>query len=134
MTASPTARARLRSLHDIDPTAPLYLYGRGAGGMAFLHHCRLAGRRVEGFIDTWKSGAASDLPVTALDDYVRRLRRPDDVVVVTSGAHGEIGGRLDALGVPYWNGHALAAGLHGETRRFDALVHRGVLHLVSGAS
>lgn len=122
---------RLRSLHDIDPTQRLYLYGCGPGGEAFLFHCRLLVRKVEGFLDTWKSGTVSGFPVTTLDDYLDRLRHPDDVIVVTSHAHGEIGRRLDALGMRYWNGYALAAGLHGETHRFDALVHRGVIRLAS---
>lgn len=120
---------RLRSLHDIDWVNPLYLYGCGAGGLAFLLYCRLARRDVAGFLDSGKSGEASGLPVLAVDDYFRRLSRPDNIIVVTSHAHAEIGHRLDILGLRHWNGYALAAALAGEARRFDDLMRPGVLRL-----
>ena len=75
----------LRSFDELAGFQAVYLYGSGECGRTILAHARDQGlTNIHGFLDSRAAGEAEGLPVHRFEDYLKDMRRPDDLILITS--------------------------------------------------
>lgn len=92
-------RTILRYPADVDPAAPVYIYGAGSSGEKLRAVLAEAGvGAVAGFIDTHRSGVVGDVRCYSLEEY-RAVHRPENTILIASVHHAEIRRNLEAAGI-----------------------------------
>jgi len=93
-----------RALFHIRNKAPagrLLIYGAGGMGQSLAAKLQDSGFAVSGFIDTYKTGSCSGLPVHLFEDY-RSQAKPDDCIVIASDFAREIKTLLSEHGIDWF--------------------------------
>lgn len=70
-------------LQDISAGEPLLIYGVGSGGMALCRRLEAAGRRVDGFLDSHRSGECNGLPIYHAENLLGKLSEQSVIVVAS---------------------------------------------------
>lgn len=72
-------------LQDIPAGEPLLIYGAGSGGIALCRRLETVGRRVDGFLDSHRSGECDGLPLYHAENLLEKL--PEGSVVVVASIY-----------------------------------------------
>ncbi len=78
------------SADEVPDGAPLHIFGAGGAGRMVRDALMKGGRRVAGFIDSWREGVLDGSPIRRLDDFLALPEAADAVVVVASDHRHEI--------------------------------------------
>jgi hypothetical protein len=92
------ARVVSRSVLDLPSEQPVWLYGAGQGGRQAKHKLELAGLRVSGFIDKFKTGTLDGLPILDLEAARGRMGR-ETTLIIASMFWEEIRADIETAGV-----------------------------------
>lgn len=88
-------------LENIPQSHPVYIYGSGDAGRYIFKQLKLRGYSIAGFIDSFQCGEVFGVAVHTFDTYLS-IRTEDDVILVASTFHKEIGQTLRSKGIPRW--------------------------------
>ena len=72
-------------LQDIPAGNPLLIYGAGSGGMILRRCLEIAGHRVDGFLDSHRSGECDNLPIYHAGTVLGSL--PDESIIVVASMY-----------------------------------------------